>query len=174
MKKCPYCAHENEDAAVVCLICHTELDPPPAPRVDPQLEDPALSLRVVATFRNVVDAGLFRARLEAAGIEACIPEEYTPQIFWNVIPSPLESVTVQVAAKDYEAAKVLFAEYVDTSLTATHPGAAEPEETPASPGDTVVEEADDAQSRKVCVACSAKIPEDARLCPKCGWTQPGF
>jgi predicted RNA-binding Zn-ribbon protein involved in translation (DUF1610 family) len=24
-----------------------------------------------------------------------------------------------------------------------------------------------------CMACDAKIPEVARLCPKCGWTQPG-
>jgi hypothetical protein len=105
MKECPYCAHENEDAAIVCMICHAEIDPPSAPEADPLLQNPALSLRIVATFRNVVEAGLFKARLEAAGIEACIPEEYTPQVFWNVIPNPLERVPVQVAAKDYGAAR---------------------------------------------------------------------
>jgi ribosomal protein L40E len=175
MKKCPYCAQENEDGAVVCSICHVELDPPSAPQVDPQLQDPTLSLRIVATFRNVVDAGLFRARLEAAGIEACMPEEYTPQIFWNVIPSPLESVTVRVAAKDYEAAKGLLAEYVDASLPVSQPGAAGAEEDTASEGDRVdAEVADEPQSRKLCVACGAEIAEGASLCPKCGWTQPGF
>ena len=36
VKTCPYCAHQNEDHAVVCLICHTELTPP-TPDVDPRL-----------------------------------------------------------------------------------------------------------------------------------------
>jgi hypothetical protein len=172
VKKCSYCGHENDSAAVVCLICHTELDPPPAPQIDPQLEDPALALCIVATFRNVLEAGLFRARLEAAGIEACIPEEYTPQLFWNLIPSPLESVTVQVAARDYETAKALFDEFVDTSLTAKTQGASDWKENIAREGDTVEGEAGDSQGCKLCVACSAQIREDARLCPKCGWTQP--
>ena len=61
---------------------------------------------------SVVDASLVMTRLEAAGIEACIPEEYTPQIFWNCTPSPLESVTVRVAAKDYEEARPLLADEV--------------------------------------------------------------
>jgi hypothetical protein len=174
MKNCPYCGRENEDAAVVCSICHTQLDAPPAPQVDPQLQDPALSLRFVASFRNVVDAGLFKARLEAAGIEACIPEEYAPHLFWNLIPSPLESVTVQVAAKDYEAAKALFSDYVDTSMTSMQQSAAEPQKETASKGDTVEVETGGPESRKLCVACRAEIPESAGLCPKCGWTQPGY
>jgi hypothetical protein len=174
MKTCSYCGHENADADEVCLICHKELDRPPAPEIDPQLEDPSLSLRIVATFRNVVDAGLLKARLEAAGIEVCIPEEYTPQIFWNLIPSPLETVTVQVAEKDYEAAKALFDDYVDTSLTATLPAASELEEKIASKCDPVEDGTGTSQNLKLCVACRAEIPEDARLCSKCGWTQPGF
>jgi hypothetical protein len=78
-------------------------------KADPQLVDPALALVVVGTYRNAVDASLVKTRLEAAGIEACIPEEYTPQIFWYAIPSPLERVTVRVAAKDYETARELLA-----------------------------------------------------------------
>ncbi len=45
------------------------------------------------------------ARLEAAGIEACIPEEYGPQLFSTVIP--LGCVTVRVAVKDVEAARAI-------------------------------------------------------------------
>jgi hypothetical protein len=110
VKKCPYCAHENEDHAVVCLICHTELTPPPAPDVDPRLTDPAFSLVTVATFKCVEDAGILKSRLEAAGIEAFIPEEYSPHLFWTLSSNPIECVTVRVAAKDYEAAEQLLRE----------------------------------------------------------------
>ena len=44
----------------------------------------------------------------STGIEACIPEELNPQIFWNFIPSVLEAVTVRVTARDYDAAKELL------------------------------------------------------------------
>lgn len=103
MKKCTYCGRENDDEALACRECGTEFKSPDFQEVPPK-PDP-LSLVIVGTFRTVVDATLVKLRLEAAGIEACIPEEYTPQIFWYAAPSPLESVTVRVAAKDYEAAR---------------------------------------------------------------------
>ena len=106
MKKCPYCGHQNEDNASVCQICQTELTPSP-PKSDPQLTDPALSLVTVASFRSLEEAGMLKSRLESEGIEACIPEEFSPHIFGT--PTPLERVTVRVAAKDYEAAKKLVA-----------------------------------------------------------------
>jgi len=108
MKKCSYCGRENDDVATACCECNTEFELSPASEVDPQLVDPTLSLVIVGRFRNVVDAGMARARLEAAGIDADIPEEYTPQIFWYAIPSPLESVTVRVAARDYETAREIL------------------------------------------------------------------
>jgi hypothetical protein len=118
---------------------------------------------------------MFKARLEAAGIEACIPEEYTPQIFWNVIPSPLESVTVRVAAKDYEAARAIHADYADTAMTTPRPDAADFEKgqgrekaSAEVQGSGIGVEA----PGKLCVACRAAIPAMAYLCPKCGWTQP--
>ena len=110
MKNCSYCGRENEDVVIACLECATEFQPSPDPSADAGLKDPALSLVILATFRNVVDAGMLKMRLEAEGIEACIPEELTPQIFWYAVPSPLERVTVRVAAKDFEAAKVILAE----------------------------------------------------------------
>ena len=76
-----------------------------SPSDAPQMEDASLSLVILATARTVVEANLIRTLLEAAGIQAVVPEEYTPQILWNLVPSPLEQVTVRVAAKDYEAAK---------------------------------------------------------------------
>jgi len=78
--------------------------------VDPQLTDPSLSLVTLASFKSVEDAGLLRSRLEAAGIEACIPEEFSPHLFLTLSANPIESVTVRVAAKDYEAAKQLLDE----------------------------------------------------------------
>lgn len=108
--KCPYCAHENTASATVCAICHTELTAAPAPAIDPQLTDPALSLVTVAIFKCVEEAGLLKSRLEAAGIEACIPEEFGPHLFWTLSTNPIESVTVRVAAKDYDAARQLLDE----------------------------------------------------------------
>ena len=105
MKRCSYCGGENEDNAVNCADCGTELEST-SPQVDPELEDPTLSLVVVGTYRNAVDANMVKTRLEGAGIEACVPEEYTPQILW---PAPLELVTVRVAAKDLEAAQRILA-----------------------------------------------------------------
>src|SRR5438105_1521845 len=104
MKTCSYCGHENEEAAIQCAECGTPF-PVPEP-VDPKLIDPAGSLVVLATFGDTVEASLLKARLEQAGIEACIPEEYDPSPFGNF--APLANVTVRVAEKDLEAARELL------------------------------------------------------------------
>jgi|SRR5436189_4664555 len=110
MKKCSYCGRENAETLHRCLECGTEFESPDLSEVDPDLRDRALSLVIVGTFGNVVDATMIKMRLEAAGIEACIPEDYTPQLFWYAVPSPLEEMTVRVAAKDYEAAREILKE----------------------------------------------------------------
>jgi ribosomal protein L40E len=168
MKKCEYCGRENDDAATACAECTTEF-PSASPRDNPEeqpLRDPALDLATVATFRNPMDAGMFKARLEAAGIEACVPEEYTPHIFWNTIPSPLEHVTVRVAAKDYEAAKELLRDYADHSITVGLPAVGGPE-TERQGSEQLRQSAPD----RPCVACGVLIPANANVCPKCGHTQ---
>jgi len=106
MKNCSYCGCVNEDAAGNCKQCGTEFAAPD--KVDPQLIDPNASLVVVATFGDAVEASLLKDRLELAGIEACIPEELNPSPFGNF--RPLAHVTVQVAAKDLEAAKEILSD----------------------------------------------------------------
>lgn len=110
MKKCAYCGRENEEAANTCGECGKSLQELSAPDAEAQLLDTALSPVVVGTFSSLLEAKLLADRLEAAGIEAYIPEEYAPQVFSGVIP--LELMSVRVAAKDYEAARAIAAEAV--------------------------------------------------------------
>lgn len=109
MKNCSYCGQPNEDAATVCSGCGEEFPIPAPSQTDPQLEDPTLSLVTLATFSSLAEASLLVGRLETAGIEACIPEEYAEGVFSGIIP--LERLTVRVAARDYEAAKMVLAEW---------------------------------------------------------------
>jgi hypothetical protein len=166
MKKCAYCGRENENTSVVCSECGVELTEPAKTENDPQLTDPALALVTVATFSSLQEASLLVDRLAAAGIEACIPEEYAPQVFSGVIP--LERLTVRVAAKDYEAAKATIAEddsgeQVPSEVPQTQKvlSGAKPEATTRPP-----------PGGKPCVACGKTVPSHSKTCPACGWTQP--
>jgi Putative prokaryotic signal transducing protein len=104
MKECSYCGHQNKDSATVCEECSTAFavsEPD-----DSKLTDPAESLVILETFGDVPTASLLKARLEQAGIEACIPEEVDPSPFGNF--KPLAHVTVRVAQKDVEAAREIL------------------------------------------------------------------
>ena len=105
MKTCAYCGEENQAGVTRCQACGSEFLP--RETVDPGLTDPAASLCIVATFRDVTEASLLKDRLSQAGIEACIPEELDPNPFGNL--TPMAHVTVRVARKDYDAAKALLA-----------------------------------------------------------------
>jgi len=76
MKTCSYCGRQNDDTAIACSECGTGMVSLPAPEVDAQLSDPAGALVVVGSFDTMAQACLLLTRLEAAGIEACIPEKY--------------------------------------------------------------------------------------------------
>jgi hypothetical protein len=106
MKTCSYCGHQNEDSATRCVECNEDF-PVPEP-VEPGLTDPNKALAVVATFGDSVEASVIKARLEAAGIEACIPEELDPSPFGNF--PPLARVTVRVAEEDLAAAKEVLSQ----------------------------------------------------------------
>ncbi len=139
---------------------------PPAPRQESQATDPALSLVVVASFSSLAEASLLVGDLEAAGIEACIPEETSP-VFSGVIS--LQPLTVRVAAKDAAEARAIASEWKQRVAAPVE------EEAPASrQKGTDASRGDEPLSgpRKLCVSCGAAIPISAALCPKCGYTQP--
>jgi hypothetical protein len=111
MKFCSYCGKKNEDTATHCAECGTEFET--VNPGDPKLADPETNLAIVATFGDTTQASLVKARLEQAGIEACIPEELDPSPFGNF--TPLSHVTVRVAEKDLQAAKQVLASPAESS-----------------------------------------------------------
>jgi len=133
MKRCSYCGHENENAAVTCAGCGEAIQP--VREADPELRDPALSPVVVGTFSSLQEATVLAGRLQAAGIEATVPEEYSEQVFSSVIP--LENVTVRVAAKDYEAARAIAKSSAEPP--AVQPAVSQTERPPARDGHTPLE-----------------------------------
>jgi len=86
MKRCAYCGRPNEDSAAACGECGEQFQVLPVPDPEPKLLDAALSPIIVAAFSSLQKAKLLVDRLEAAGIEAFIPEGYGPQVFSEVIP----------------------------------------------------------------------------------------
>jgi len=173
MKKCAYCGCPNEDTAVGCAECGEQFERSSSLEPEPQSLDPALSPVIVAQFSSLQQASVLAGRLEAAGIQASIPEEYSEQIFSGVVG--LERLTVRVAAKDYEAAMAVVGEGAEATSTSVPPRSsgrqkdARPEKRDA---DTGAEETSTQEARQLCESCGAEIPETAHLCPKCGWTQP--
>lgn len=170
MKQCSYCGQQNDDAAVRCSGCGTSFPSPAPAATDERLLDPALSLVTVATLHNLPEAELLLARLEAAGIEACIPEEYSAQVFSAIIP--FELVTVRVAAKDAEEAKAIVADLQTAPISAPADGPDADNLVAAESPNAASVAAANLGDAVPCVSCRALIPKDARLCPKCGWTQP--
>ena len=173
MKKCAYCGCPNEDAAVGCAECGEQFETSSSPDPEPQSLDPALSPVIVAQFSSLQQASVLAGRLEAAGIQASIPEEYSEQIFSAVVG--LERVTVRVAARDYEAAMTVVAQNAEATSTSVPPvfSGRQKDTRPERRGaDTGAEETSNQEARKLCESCGAEIPETAHLCPKCGWTQP--
>ena len=166
MKKCSYCGRENNDTSIVCFECGVELAGPAKIESDPQLTDPDLALVAVATFSSLQEASLLVDRLGAAGIEACIPEEYAPQVFSGIIP--LERLTVRVAAKDYEAAKAMIAQDVGGEQVSSDV----PQDQKILSGEKSEATTRQPPDGKPCVACGEAIPSDSKTCPACGWTQP--
>lgn len=167
MKKCAYCGCPNEDTAVGCCECGEQFETSSSPDPEPQVLDPALSPVIVAQFSNLQEASLLKGGLEAAGIQAWIPEEYSEQIFSGVVG--LGRLTVRVAAKDYKAAMGVVAEGAQaTSSSRTQREV--PSERRAA--DTGEQETSNQEARKLCESCGAEMPKADHLCPKCGWTQP--
>lgn len=113
MKHCSYCGHENLDDAIHCCECGTlEFKAPEAavspPHVMeffvPSQEEMKNDFVTLMTCRTLAEADLIVCELRGAGITAVIPDEFLMQaICFNL--NTYGYVRVQVAPKDYEAAK---------------------------------------------------------------------
>jgi len=109
MKECAYCGRENEDAAARCRECGTEEFKTAAPAETAGIpeSDPSNELVTLVSTQKLVDADLILSRLEAAGIEGFIPDEFLMQtISFNL--NTYGYVRVQVRRKDLETAKELL------------------------------------------------------------------
>ena len=136
MKKCAYCGRENDDNAVHCSECGTEIVPPsptppakaPAPagpkyQIRPlSPEDAKLDLVTIVSCQTLFDADMVVSELEAAGITALIPDEFLAEA-WAFNLNALGYVRVQVSPQDYEAAKDVIEDAERLNVT---PSAAPP------------------------------------------------
>lgn len=123
MNRCSYCGAEYSDDVLKCPIDHTPLvEPSVAAAPDPPPSEPVRSgqgfaslsaadrqqdLVTLVTCGTLVAADLVVSRLQAAGIQAFIPDECLMQtIGFNL--NTFGYVRVQVAPKDYDAATALL------------------------------------------------------------------
>ena len=127
MKKCSYCGAEYPNDAVMCAIDHTRFEcpsepplPPETIRTEPEPKRPEYDfaplseavkqkdLVTVVSCRTLMEADMVVSRLQAAGIYAFLPDVSLMQVVgWNF--NTYGYVRVQIAPKDYDAARDLLA-----------------------------------------------------------------
>jgi hypothetical protein len=127
MKMCSYCGAEYTDDAVMCAIDHTPFEKPVVPRpAEPEAKSkgpayrfpPLSAAEMEKDFVTLVRcptlpaADLIMGRLEAAGIEALMPDESVMQAMCGDL-NGFGYVRIQIAPKDYEAAKDLLSDIYD-------------------------------------------------------------
>ena len=124
--KCPNCGKSLWFVQDVCPFCKTAIarDPKPASTAAPTAESKAAEnagaegLVTLTQCGTLVEADALRARLEAAGIRAILPDEMLMQtIAWNV--NTYGFVRVQVSSRDYEAARQVLSSMSQEAATPT-------------------------------------------------------
>jgi hypothetical protein len=120
----------------------------------------------VANCRDWSEAQIVKSTLESRGITVFVPDEMSNL---DGLIMYFGGFRVQVEDHDAAAARTVLEQFKQTNPSGTEASAvAEKTEGPQrDPEETEV------HSSRRCVACDAAIPENASMCPKCGWTQPG-
>src|SRR5438309_2763114 len=108
----------------------------------PQPEDEFVTL---SSFQTASAAQPLRIALEDAGIPVFVADDNAVTVNWLWGPA-LGYVKVQVPKSQAGAALEIAKQHVPAARGAE-------EEKPS-----------------VCLSCGAEMPEDAEVCPKCGWT----
>ena len=112
MKRCAYCGKENTDEATNCAECGTSefRSTNSSPQSPDESGEEFVTVMKCATLP---EADLIVSELEGAGIEAFIPDASLMQNF--SLPAMFGFVRVQVAPKDYQAARDLLTAKEETS-----------------------------------------------------------
>lgn len=109
MKQCAYCGRENNDAALNCSECGLDEFKGDAAANIPDERDKEEQLVTLTRCQRLIDADLMAGRLEAAGIESFIPDQFLMQVDGFAL-NTYGYVRVQVRQKDYASAKALIAD----------------------------------------------------------------
>jgi len=117
MKKCRYCGAEYPDDATVCAVDQTHLQPAAASAPEgkaakfhfppPAEEDWVNDFVTLVNCGTLPAADVIVSRLQAAGIEAFIPDQASMQALGGTFGA-LGYVRVQIAPKDYYSARKLL------------------------------------------------------------------
>ena len=123
MKKCSYCGAEYPDDAVICPIDHTPFEPPAAEPPPPKAKarepeyrfapltsaDRQKDFVTLVTCATLPAADIILGRLQAAGIEASMPDESLMNVMGGVLTG-FGNVRIQITPKDYDTAKELLSD----------------------------------------------------------------